>query len=339
MNGWLIAAGIWAGSALLGYLVQTLAYSRLEKFFARTETQVDDLLLRSLKGHIPLWFVLAGIGVGFHWTGLDPILLPVIKKATLALLFLSCSVVAARFLSGLVRLQAGRLSVALPTTSLTENLVKVLVYGLGLLLVLSNLGISITPLLTALGVGSLAVALALQDTLSNLFAGIYIIANRQIGVGDYIKLDSGQEGYVLDIGWRATRVRELPNNVIVIPNAKLSQSILTNYYLPEKEMSVVFQAGVAYGSDLKKVEAVTIETARETLKEVQGGVDSFEPFIRFHTFGQSSVDFSVILRVREYTDRYLVVHEFVKRLHARYAKENITIPFPQRVIWQGKEGS
>ena len=120
--------------------------------------------------------------------------------------------------------------------------------------------------------------------------------------------------------------------MIVVPNFKLSQSILTNYYLPEKEMSVVFQVGVSYGSDLKNVEKVTVEAAKETLNQVQGGVGQFEPFIRYHTFGDSSVNFSVILRVNEYTDRYLVVHEFVKRLHERYAQQGIVIPFPQRVV-------
>ena len=115
---------------------------------------------------------------------------------------------------------------------------------------LNGLGLSITPMLTALGVGGLAVALALQDTLANLFAGVYITIAGQIRVGDYLRLDSGQEGYVADIGWRSTRIRMLPNNLVLVPNAKLSQAIVTNYYLPDRELAVLVEVGVDYGSDL-----------------------------------------------------------------------------------------
>lgn len=151
-------------------------------------------------------------------------------------------------------------------------------------------------------------------------------------MGDYIKLDSGIEGYVVDIGWRATRVRDLPHNLIIIPNGKLSQAVVTNYDLPEKELAVLVQVGVAYGSDLDKVERVTVDVAKETLREVPGGISTFSPFIRFHTFGDSSINFTVILRGKEFVDQYVLKHEFIKRLHARYRKEGIEIPFPQRVV-------
>lgn len=334
MTPWLKFVFIILGFAGLGWIVRKILVHRIGKLFAKTETQIDDLVFHSIRRHIPLWFLLAGIYIGYQVIPLDPKFTQILIKSVIVLFFTSISFVIANFLTGIVRVYANQLALKLPTTSLSENLVRVLVFGIGILLILSNLGISITPILTALGVGSLAVALALQETLSNLFAGVHIIVNRQIRVGDYIRLESGQEGYVVDIGLRTTRVRELPNNIIIIPNAKLSQTIITNYYFPEKEMSVVFQIGVDYGSDLKKVEAITVDVAKEVLKTVQGGVPTFEPFIRYHTFSDSSVNFSVILRVQEFTDRYLVSHEFVKKLHARYKEEGITIPFPQRVIHQ-----
>ncbi len=297
-----------------------------------TENKIDDLVFESLKPHILLLFLVIGLYCGAQAAPVSAKVLSAVEKMSLALLIMSLSFAVSHFLSGYVRIHASRLSIAQPTTSLTENLIRTMIFSLGLLLVLSNLGISIAPLLTALGVGSLAVALALKDTLSDLFAGIYIILNRQIRVGDYIKLHGGQEGYVVDIGWKVTRVRELSNNVIVIPNSNLSQSVLTNYYLPEKEMSVVIQVGVSYDSDLDNVEKITIDVARQIQKDIQGGVREFDPFIRYHTFGESSVNFSVILRVREYVDKHLLTHEFVKKLHARYNKEGITIPYPQRVL-------
>ncbi|MSO57052.1 MAG: mechanosensitive ion channel [Acidobacteria bacterium] len=181
-------------------------------------------------------------------------------------------------------------------------------------------------MLTALGVGGLAIALALQDTLSNLFAGFYLTVAKQIRIGNYIRLASGEEGYLVDIDWRASRLRQLSNNTVLIPNAKLSQSIVTNYHLPEQELAVVLEASVDYASDLDKVERITTEVGREVMRDVPGGVSTFEPFVRFHTLGDSGIAFSVTLRAREFVDQFLIKHEFVKRLHRRYAAEGIAIP-------------
>jgi small-conductance mechanosensitive channel len=168
--------------------------------------------------------------------------------------------------------------------------------------------------------------------LANLFAGIHILASRKVEPGDYIKLDSGEEGFVVDVNWRQTTVRQLRNNIIVVPNAKLADAIVTNFNQPEQEMSVLVQVGVGYDSDLNQVEQETIEVACEVMREVEGGVPEHEPSIRYHTFGDSSINFSVILRAAEFTDQYLVTHEFVKRLHARYRTAGIQIPFPIRTL-------
>ncbi|MDP2599309.1 MAG: mechanosensitive ion channel family protein [Deltaproteobacteria bacterium] len=221
----------------------------------------------------------------------------------------------------------------LPPTSLFSNLLKLVVLLIGLLMILQALGISIAPILTAMGVGGLAVALGLQPTLTDFFSGLQVLLSRQLRVGDYIQLDNGMAGYVHDITWRNTTVRALANNMIVIPNTKLAASIITNYCKPQREMAVLMQVGVAYDSDLKKVEQVTVETAKEVLKEYAKGVSGFEPFIRYHTFGDSSIHFTVILRAAEFVDQYIIKHEFVKALQARYAKEGINIPFPIRTVY------
>jgi small-conductance mechanosensitive channel len=206
------------------------------------------------------------------------------------------------------------------------------VFIVGLLVILNTLGISITPILATLGIGGLAVALALQDTFSNIFSGFYIVISKQIRTGDYIKLDSGEEGYVIDINWRTTKIRMLSNNMVLVPNEKLTKVIVTNYYLPDKELAVLIDVGVHYKSDLKVVEKVTCEVAGEVMKMVQGGVVDFEPFIRYHTFSDSSIKFTVILRGKEFVDQYLIKHEFIKRLHERYRKEGINIPYPIRAV-------
>jgi small-conductance mechanosensitive channel len=221
---------------------------------------------------------------------------------------------------------------ALPASSLTRNIAWALVFAMGLLVVLNGLGLSITPMLTALGVGGLAVALALQEPLANFFAGLFITLAGQIRVGDYLKLDSGQEGYVVDFSWRSTRLRMLGNNLVIVPNSKLAQAIVVNHHLPSPEMAVLVQIGVDYASDLDHVEQVVVEVGRNVMTQVTGGVSEFEPFIRYHTFGESSIDFTVILRAREFVDQYLIKHEFIKRLHARFDEKGITIPFPIRTV-------
>jgi small-conductance mechanosensitive channel len=183
-----------------------------------------------------------------------------------------------------------------------------------------------------------AVALGLQETMTNLFAGIHVTLARNLRVGHFVKLESGEEGFIDDIGWRTTRIRMLPNAIVVVPNSRLAQSVVTNYDLPSRDMAVLVQVGVHYASDLEHVERVTCEVGADVMRTVSGGVTEFEPFIRYHTFGESSINFSVILRGREFTDQFLIKHEFIKRLHERYQQEGIEIPFPIRTIHIKKEG-
>jgi small-conductance mechanosensitive channel len=176
------------------------------------------------------------------------------------------------------------------------------------------------------------VALALQEPLANFFAGLFLTLGGQIRPGDYIRLDSGQEGYVADFSWRSTRLRMLPNNLVVVPNAKLAQAIVTNHHLPSKDLAVLVEVGVDYASDLPQVERVVAAVGRQVMADVAGGVPGFEPFIRYHTFADSSVNFTVILRAAEFVDQYLIKHEFIKRLHAAFMREGIVIPYPTRTI-------
>jgi small-conductance mechanosensitive channel len=219
--------------------------------------------------------------------------------------------------------------------SIFLNITRLVVVSIGLMIILQSLGISITPILTALGVGGLAVALALQDTLANLFAGLHVIASKYVKGGDYVRLDNGEEGYVVDINWRHTSLRQIPDNLILVPNAKLASTIVTNYHRPAWPMGVPVQLGVSYDSDLEKVEEVTLEVAREVLRDVEGGEDDFEPWIWYDEFGDYSITFTLYLRVREFYDQYPLRHELIKRLRKRYAAERIEIPFPvQTVLWK-----
>ena len=225
-------------------------------------------------------------------------------------------------------------------TGLGPALIKAAIFTLGGLLTLSALGVSVTPLLAALGVGGIAVGLALQDTLSNLFAGIHILVEKPVRVGDYVKLETEQEGYVTDVGWRTTRIRMLQNNMVIVPNAKLAQSILTNYYLPEQRMSLLVPVSVSYAAHPEHVETILVEEATRAAGVVPGLLANPPPFVRFIPgLGESSLDFTLICQVREFVDQYLAQHELRKRIFRRFRDEGIEIPFPQRVVHlQGGEG-
>lgn len=324
-------SGILAG-VLMGILAEKIIFTRLRKTAAQTPWKSDEIIINAFSGMPVLWGAVAGVYTALSSMPISQKLLHTLGKLLLMIVIMSVTVVCARAGGGFIKHYAQEKKNLLPSASIFTKIARLIIFVIGMLIVLQTLGISITPIITALGVGGLAVSLALQDTLSNLFSGLHISLSRQIKPGDYVRLDSGEEGYVTDITWRNTTIRALPNNLIVIPNAKLAGTIVTNYYLPQKEMSVLVQVGVGYESDLKKVEAVTIETAREVMKEVPGGIPEFEPFIRYHTFGDFSINFSVILRGRECVDQYLIKHEFIKRLHRRYKQEGITIPFPIRTV-------
>ncbi len=331
LTQFLISLGVIAGGTLVGFLFEKLALKRLYHAVARTRWNGDDILVHSLRHVVTIWFALASIYFVILRRNIDQTLAGLLKNILLIALLVSIAMVLARIAAGFIRLYFHSVQ-GLPSSSLITNLARITIGVLFGLIILQSLGIRITPLLGALGVGGLAVALALQETLANLFAGIVIILSRQLRPGDFVQLDSGDQGYVEDVTWRNTTIRSLPNNMVIVPNYKLSSSIVTNYYQPEQQMSVLINVGVSYESDLEHVEEVTVEVATEVMTEVEGGVPEEEPFIRYNNFGDFSIDFTVIMQTNEVVNQYVIKHEFIKRLHRRYGEEGIEIPFPIRTI-------
>jgi small-conductance mechanosensitive channel len=328
----IVPATFLVGGFLIGFVIEKFVRPILNRIAEKTKWEGNALLIGAFHGMAYWWFGTAGMYVALSDLPVSPRYDSLIDKGTLIVYTLSATVVLSRMLSGLVTLYGRKVGGILMSTSIFTHLTQVLVYLIGILVLLQSLGISIAPILTALGVGGLAVALALQDTLSNLFAGIHMIASRKIRPGDYVKLEGGQEGYVADITWRYTTIRTLSNNMVIIPNAKLASAVATNYTLPDREISIQVDVGVAYGSDLEKVESVTTETAREVMNEIEGGVPGFEPVVRYNKFDDFCIHFTIILRAQEFANQYLVRHEFIKRLQKRYQKEGIEIPSPIRTV-------
>ena len=214
-------------------------------------------------------------------------------EALLVLFIFSLTLMCVRIAGDMVRFYGDQIPGATPVSTLTQTLAQLGVVILGFLIILNQLHVSIAPILTALGVGGLAVALALQDTLSNLFAGFYVAVAGQVRLGDYIKLDTGEEGYVTDISWRTTTIRTLGSSLIIVPNSKLAKAVVTNYHLPEKRISSQVQVNVSYDSDPDKVERVLLEIGTAAAKDIPGMLAEPAPSVAFDPgFGESSLGFT-----------------------------------------------
>jgi small-conductance mechanosensitive channel len=238
-----------------------------------------------------------------------------------------------------VRFYGARVKGAQSVTSLTQRLAQIVVLAIGMVWLLKVVfDLSLTPILTTLGVGGLAVALALQETLSNLFAGFYVSISGLVRIGDYIKLNTGEEGYVQDINWRCTTMRTINDNLVVVPNSKLGQAIFTNYYLPEPRMGLSISLGVGYDSDVDRVEKILREETLAAAADISGLLTDPAPTIRFNP-GPSdwSLIYQINFNIGQFADQYLVQSELRKRLYKRLVREGISMPFPtHNVIMETK---
>jgi len=326
-------AVIFAVTFVVGWAARRVVLAALRSWTTRTQSRAGQVLVESLRGPILIWTVILAMHLAIQSSRL-PAAIETWGTNTLFLLWiLSLTIMSMRIAGNLVRYYGGRVHGALPVTTLTQNLAQIGVLILGILVMFDHFGRSITPILTALGVGGLAVALALQDTLSNLFSGFYVAVAGQIRLGDYIKLNTGEEGYVTDIGWRSTIIRALASNLIIVPNAKLAAAVVTNYNLPERRMSASVQVGVSYDCDLDQVERVLLEIGSQGAREIPGLLAEPAPSVAFDPgFGDSALGLTLNYQVSEFNNQFAVRNELRKRIFRRFQKEGITIPFPTRTV-------
>jgi small-conductance mechanosensitive channel len=313
-------------------IVMKVAYNRVRRLADRTATDLDNIVLKALRAPLAVVILATGGMVLGKILPLSPEWDRTLGLGVKVTVILAGVLFFDALVKALLWRQARRAEHLRTSAGIMQTAVRGVIILIAVLIILDTAGVSITPLVASLGVASLAVALALQPPLTNFFAGIQLLADRPVEVGHYIRLGSGEEGYVTKIGWRSTTIRAIGNNLIVIPNSKLMDSNIVNYDLPAREMSVTIQVGVHYDSDLEQVERVAREVGLEVLREVEGGKKDFTPLIRFHTFGDSSINLTVILMVDEFIHQYALKSEFVKRLHKRFKQERIVIPFPIRTL-------
>ncbi|MDJ0694939.1 mechanosensitive ion channel family protein [Mastigocoleus sp. MO_188.B34] len=327
---WILPVAFILIGLIAGFIGEKIVYGKVKQIVIKKQIPGSDIIISSLHRMTFTWLFLAGLFAAIISYQLKPDVTEALRKFITIVFLFSITLVSARLTSGFVNLFIKRKEGI--SASLISNFAKTTVLVLGTLIILQTIGIEISAIVTTLGIGGLAVGLALQDTLANLFSGFYLILSKQVKTGDYIKLQDSQEGYITDITWRTTTIKSLSNNVVIIPNSQLGSAIFTNYHLPIKQLMVTMDVGVSYSSDLEKVEKITVEVATEVMREISPDITEREPFILFHTFNDFSIDYKVHIPVSEFLSQREAKHLFVKKLHKRYLQEGINIPFPIRDV-------
>jgi len=326
------------GSAFVAKIFLVLFRRTVFRFTKNTKTKLDDFLMHAISRPIYIAIILAGIYFAIQYLNFLSTHMTLINQIFAVLWILIGAFVGARIVGAFFKWYST--DIASKTKSKVDDtlmpmmskIINAFIYVIALIIILNYFGVEITPLIAGLGIGGLAIALAMKDSLSNLFSGAFIASDKVVKVGDFIELDSGLAGYVVEVGWRSTKIKSIANNFVVIPNSTLANSVITNYTDPTEEVSVYISVGVAYDSDLEHVEKVTQEVANEILKKMPTVKKDYKPLVRFKEFGDSNINFKVIIRAINYEDQFLIHHEFMKALKKRFDKEGIEISFPMRKV-------
>jgi small-conductance mechanosensitive channel len=315
---------------------------------------LDTQILETVKGPVVLFVVVLGLLLGFLvltgltssrfdvFDGRDVMARKVWGVVVIAEISYLISHLSQVLLSWYITTITARTATDLDAKLLppVKRVLPLVIYGVGTLVALDSLDISINPLLAGLGIGGIAVALAVQPTLSNFFAGTSLVTEGELNVGDFIELDGGPSGYVVDVGWRSTKIRSRFNNLVIVPNSKMVDTIVTNYFSPNPAMNVIVNCGVSYDSDLALVERIVLEVARTVLRESTHGVGGTDPFFGFSEFGDSNVDFWVFVQATDRRGSFALKSELIKGIHARFAEEGIEINYPvRRLIYPSSNGA
>ena len=331
---WLLPLGVFILCIGGGIVLRGLMTGGIRRWAAAGNHRVGEVIADALRGPILIWAVILGADLAGRSSEVPPQYVHRIDVMLLALWIASLTIIAAKLAGNIVRLYGTHVSgQAAASATLSRNLAQIAVYTLGIMILLNHIGVDIRPLLTALGVGGLAVALALQDTMANLFAGFYISVAGQIRLGDYIKLNSGEEGYVVDITWRSTTLRALGNNLIFVPNSKLGQANVTNYNLPEKKMGSSVTVRVAYDADAERVEQLLLAETSAAAHDLAGLVAEDPITVTWIPgFTDAALVLSVNYNVAEFVSQFGVQSELRKRLYKRLAAEGVSLSAPTQIV-------
>ena len=347
----LVSLAIIAGAALFAFLFSRILFRLALRVTSVFPGELDDRLVAESKGPVTAYIILLGVYLAIK----IPLELPHTIDTVVDRVFSVAAIVVGAYMinvvgtSGLAWLQEYLASTPAANTSswalpLARRSLLLVVAVMAIMVSLDVLGINITPLIAGLGIGGLAVALAIQPTLSNLFAGTYVITEGVVNPGDYIDMDGGVSGYVVDVNWRSTRLRTWGNNLVIIPNSRFADSVITNYSKPDEHVNVYLTCGVAYESDLGRVERVGHEVMEQVLAEHPGAVLDYGAYFGYENFGESNIDFWLFVQAKDRLASFEVRTELIKQLHAQLAEEGIIINYPVRTLhfpdgWNPQDGT
>ena len=334
-NKYIIALGIVIVTIFLSKIAGKLL-KKILHLLSKTKTKLDDIVITMVKTPVKIIILTVGFFIAFKYIYPNFVVGSVDITAIFKVIWILAGallinkIINALFMWYTEELQH-KLHRKIDHTifQFIRKIVNILIYVSALLAILSSFGVEITPMLAGLGIGGLAIALALKDTLANFFGALFMTIDRPMKIGDFIELDDKTSGYVNDIGWRTTRIKTWDGNFLIIPNSKIADALLKNYNSPKTNLTFSVDCGVSYDSDLRKVEKVVLDVAKKIIKKEDGAIKDFEPFVRFKEFGDSSINLAVYIEAKSRVDKFKIRHELIKDLHERFNKENIEIPFPQ----------
>jgi len=301
------------------------------KFTKKTKTDVDDLIIEKSSKPITALAFFIGLRFALVEVPIPENFLNILLNIIMSLIILTISWWAYGITDLLIFY--GWKKIAKKTkTDVDDSLVN-LVHGLlkaiwivfTLLYILNLWGIEIGPFLAGLGIGGLAVAFAMQESLANIFGGVSIILDKTVKVGDLVYLDDGTKGKVLHIGLRSTRIKTFDNEIVIIPNGKFANSKIQNVSLPEPKARVVIPFGVAYGSNIEKVKKIVLNE----IKKIKNVVDEPAPSVMFLEMADSSLNFKAYFYVDSFENRFASIDEANTKIYNALNKAKIEIPFPQ----------
>ncbi|MBI4875787.1 MAG: mechanosensitive ion channel family protein [Acidobacteria bacterium] len=270
-----------------------------------------------------LWCLAGALAVALRFAELTERQIHLAGIWIVIFLIVSLSLVGAAAAVRMVALYGQRRNMPFAVAGLSRTLTHIVVLSVGAMVLMHYLGLDIRPMLTALGVGGLALALALQDTLANMFAGIHILIEEPISPGHFIRLASGEEGTVADIGWRTTRIRTGTNNIIVVPNTKITSGILINFSLPELRAVIEIPVYAGRDADAARVREIILEEALET----EGVLPDPAPLVLFDPGPTPAYQhFRLFVHIERQVQRGLVASAVNLRLTARFRAEGVPLP-------------
>ncbi|MBL7148175.1 MAG: mechanosensitive ion channel family protein [Nanoarchaeota archaeon] len=323
---------------LIGSKILTFIIEKIVKGFTRkTKTKLDDLLIEKLdKTFVWLLFF---IGIRIFVVPLLEI--DAIDMVNNAFIIFLITLIFVRIIDilidswGINFAKRTKSKVDESLLSLFHRFSRIVIFVIGGIIILNNFNIEVTPFLASLGIAGIVLAFALQSSLSNIFGGISLILDKNFKVGDTVKLGSGELGVILDIGLRSTKMKTFDNEMLVIPNGKLADSIIQNYAQPDLYARAVISFGVEYGSNIDKVRKVVVETLKKMPKVIKNDME--HPIeVLFINMGDFALQFEAKFWVKSYKERYLSKMEATEKIYNALRKSKVGIPFPTRTVYLKK---